>query len=139
MSAFNFYYPIEVRYGDLDPQGHVNNAKYLTYFEQARIAYFAHLGLWKGPSFLDIGVILAEVRLTFHAPILLNQQIRVGVRVSKLGNKSFNMEHLIEDTTTGEQLASCSAILVAYDYHNSHSIPIPESWCEILSDYEGLN
>ena len=139
MPVFNFYHPIEVRYGDLDPQGHVNNAKYLTYFEQARIAYFTHLGLWKGPSFLDIGVILAEVRLTFHAPILLNQQIRVGVRVSKLGNKSFNMEHLIEDTTTGEQLASCSAVLVAYDYHNSHSIPIPEKWCEILSDYEGLN
>jgi acyl-CoA thioester hydrolase len=139
MSAFNFYHPVEVRYGDLDPQGHVNNAKYLTYLEQARIAYFTHLGLWKGRSFLDIGVILAEVRLIFHAPILLNQQIRVGVRVSKLGNKSFNMEHLIEDTKTGEHLASCSAVLVAYDYHNSHTIPIPDDWREILNDYEGLD
>ena len=37
MSAYHFSYPIEVRYGDLDPQGHVNNAKYLTYMEQARV------------------------------------------------------------------------------------------------------
>ena len=59
MSTCRFYHPIEVRYGDLDPQGHVNNARYLTYMEQARIAYVAHLGLWKGPSFLDIGIILA--------------------------------------------------------------------------------
>ena len=34
MTHFNFYHPVEVRYGDLDPQGHVNNAKFLTYFEQ---------------------------------------------------------------------------------------------------------
>ena len=37
MADFRFYHPIEVRYGDLDPQGHVNNARYLTYLEQARI------------------------------------------------------------------------------------------------------
>jgi len=139
MPVFNFYHPVEVRYGDLDPQGHVNNAKYLTYFEQARIAYFTHLSLWQGPSFMDIGVILAEVRLIFHAPILFNQQIRIGVRVSKLGNKSLNMEHLIEETATGEQLASCSAVLVAYDYYNKCTIPIPENWRGILSAYEGLN
>ena len=39
MTDFQILPPIEVRYGDLDPQGHVNNAKHLTYFEQARIAY----------------------------------------------------------------------------------------------------
>ncbi|NOY99067.1 MAG: acyl-CoA thioesterase, partial [Chloroflexi bacterium] len=39
MSDFHFYHPIVVRYGDLDPQGHLNNARYLTYFEQARIHY----------------------------------------------------------------------------------------------------
>jgi acyl-CoA thioester hydrolase len=139
MPVFNFYHPIEVRYGDLDPQGHVNNARYLTYLEQARIAYFNHLGLWKGPSFLDIGVILAEVRLTFHAPILFNQQVRVGVRVSRLGNKSFDMEHLVEDMGTGEQLATCTAVLVAYDYHSSRTIPIPDHWRGILSAYEGVS
>jgi len=48
MAEFNYYHPIEVRYGDLDPQGHVNNARYLTYFEQARINYIAHLGC--GPA-----------------------------------------------------------------------------------------
>jgi hypothetical protein len=60
MNEYNFYYPIEVRYGDLDPQGHVNNAKYLTYMEQARVAYIRRLGVWKGDSFLDIGIILAD-------------------------------------------------------------------------------
>ena len=50
MTHFNFYHPVEVRYGDLDPQGHVNNAKHLTYFEQARIAYMVELGLTPGSA-----------------------------------------------------------------------------------------
>ena len=44
MTDYKFFHPIEVRYGDLDPQGHVNNAKYLTYFEQARVHYLISLG-----------------------------------------------------------------------------------------------
>ena len=60
MSDYHFYHPIEVRYGDLDPQGHVNNAKHLTYFEQARVAYMIELGLFtKDQSFMSIGVIIA--------------------------------------------------------------------------------
>ncbi len=74
MSLFGFYQPIELRYGDLDPQGHVNNASYLTYIEQARIGYIRHLGLWQGGSFLDIGIILADVHLTFRAPILFENR-----------------------------------------------------------------
>jgi acyl-CoA thioester hydrolase len=138
MSICRFYHPIEVRYGDLDPQGHVNNARYLTYMEQARIAYVAHLGLWKGPSFLDIGIILADVHLTFKSPIQFGQHIRVGVQVTRLGNKSFTIEHSIEDVQTGAQLAACQAILVAYDYHQECTIPIPDQWRETLATFEGL-
>jgi len=138
MSGFRFYHPIEIRYGDLDPQGHVNNARYLTYMEQARIAYIAHLDLWKGPSFLDIGIILADVHLVFHAPIQFGQHIRVGVRVTRLGNKSFTIEHDIEDTQTGDQLATCEAILVAYDYRQECTIPIPDHWRKTLATFEGL-
>ena len=46
MTPYRFHHPIEVRYGDLDPQGHLNNAKYLTYFEQARVNYLIDLGLF---------------------------------------------------------------------------------------------
>jgi len=139
MPACRFYHPIEVRYGDLDAQGHVNNARYLTYMEQARIAYIAHLGLWKGSSFLDIGIILADVHLTFKSSIQFGQQIRVGVQATRLGNKSFTIEHCIEDSQTGEQLAIGQAILVAYDYHERRTMSIPDDWRETLAAFEGLD
>ena len=92
MSQFRFYHPIEVRYGDLDPQGHVNNAKHLTYFEQARIAYLIELGLFtKDQSFMEIGVILADIHITYFAPIYYGQNIKVGVHVCETGKQVHDM------------------------------------------------
>ena len=138
MLGFRFYHPIEVRYGDLDPQGHLNNARYLTFIEQARVQYFLKLGLWNGGSFLDVGIILAEVRVTFLAPVLFGQSVRVGARFSRLGNKSMDMEYVIEDAETGNELATGSSVLVAYDYHQEQTIPIPDGWRQVIRDFEGL-
>jgi acyl-CoA thioester hydrolase len=138
MPAFHFYHPIEVRYGDLDPQGHVNNAVYLTYMEQARIGYIRQCGLWDGKSFLDIGIILADAQVSYRAPILLGQEVRVGVRVSHIGRKSMKMEYRIEDASNGAELATGSTVLVTYDYHSGQTIPIPESWRGAITQYDGL-
>ena len=138
MNGYRFSHPIEVRYGDLDPQGHVNNAKYLTYLEQARIAYIGSLGLWTGGSFLDIGIILADAHLTFRSAIQFGQPVQVGVRVTRLGNKSLNMEYCLEDDNTGQELASASTVLVTYDYRSGNTIPLPADWREKISQFEGL-
>ena len=135
---FKFYHPIEVRYGDLDPQGHLNNARYLTYMEQARIQYIKHLGLMKAASFMDMGVILADIHITFRAPVQFGQLVRVGVRVARLGNKSMDMVHDLEDAESGAVLASGTAVLVAYDYHNSCSIPITDEWRRVIGEFEQL-
>jgi len=138
MPEIRFYHPIEVRYGDLDPQGHLNNARYLTYMEQARIYYLKHLGLWKGGSFLDIGIILADFHITFRAPVLFGQAVRVGVRVSRLGNKSMDMEYSMEDAQSGQVLATATSVVVAYDYRSAQSIPIPAEWRQKIIEFERL-
>jgi acyl-CoA thioester hydrolase len=139
MSEFRFYHPIAVRYGDLDPQGHVNNAKYMTYFEQARVHYLLHLGLFEeSHSFMNIGIILAEVRVTFLAPVQYGTDCRVGMRISRLGNKSMTAEYTLMDAATKEELATASAVLVGYDYRTNETIPIPEEWREKINRFEGL-
>jgi acyl-CoA thioester hydrolase len=139
MSEFRFFHPIEVRYGDLDPQGHLNNSKYLTYFETGRINYFTHLGLFTpGQSFMDIGVIMAEASITFHAAVEYGTPVKVGVRTSKMGVKSMTVDQNIVHAETGEVLASGYVILVAYDYHARKSVPIPGVMREKISEFERL-
>ncbi|NPV74913.1 MAG: acyl-CoA thioesterase [Anaerolineae bacterium] len=139
MSTYRFYYPIQVRYGDLDPQWHVNNARFFTFIEAARFAYYIHLGLFDGKSFHDLETIIADVRVSYLASILLGQNIRVGVRISRLGNKSMDLEAQIEDQDSGKVLATCKAVTVAYDYRAGKSKPISDHWRQVISAFEGIS
>lgn len=139
MSDFRFIHPIVVRYGDLDPQGHVNNAAFLTYLEHARVAYIQELGLWDGGSFLEIGIILARIELDYIAPILITDAVEVGLRTSRLGNKSLDMEYVIRNAESGQLFAEARTVQVAYDYQSGRTIPVQEEWRKVLSEYEGLN
>ena len=139
MSDFRFHHPIEVRYGDLDPQGHVNNAKHLTYFEQARVAYMIELGLFtRDQSFMEIGVILADVHITYLEPIYFGQKIKVGVQAATLGNKSMTWKQNIVDSDSGRELSKGEVVIVAYDYKQETTIPIPQKWRDTFIEYEGL-
>ena len=140
MSEIKFFHPIEVRYGDLDAQGHLNNAKYLTFFEQARIRYFVELGLFEvGQSFMDIGVIMAESKVTYHAPVEYGTPVKAGACTCKLGNKSMTVQQAIVHAETDEVFATGYVILVAYDYREQKTVPIPETMRTAIAAFEGLN
>jgi acyl-CoA thioester hydrolase len=135
--GFRFLHPIEVRYGDLDPQGHLNNAKYLTYFEQARVEYWIELGLFtKGQSFTEIGVIIADIHIQYLAPIFWGTRVKVGVRTVRIGGKSLTLEQSIM-AEAGEPLyAQGTVVLVAYDYRTQTTIPVPDAWRERIAQYD---
>jgi len=138
MTEFNFYHPIEVRYADIDAQGHMNNAKYLTFFEQARIHYLLHLGLFRREqSFDDIGIILADVHLTFLAPVTWQMPVTVGVKTSRIGNKSMTVLNTVFNAETGAEMARAEIVLVTYDYHAGNTVPVPAAWREKICAFDG--
>jgi acyl-CoA thioester hydrolase len=139
MTNYKFFHPIEVRYGDLDPQGHVNNAKYLTYFEQARVNYLIQLGLFsRDQSFMEIGVVIADIHIAYHAPIHYDDNIKVGVKTIKLGGKSVVLDQCVMSTDTGKTMAEGKVVMVTFDYKDLKSIPVPVEWKNRISEFEGL-
>jgi len=138
MTNYRFYTDIVVRYGDLDPQGHVNNSRFFTFIEQARILYLTDLGLWQGGDFLDLGLIVADAHVAFLAPIKLGQTVRVWTRVTRIGNKSLNFEYDLVDAQTGDRFARGDTVMVAYDYHTDQTIPVPADWRSKITVFDGL-
>lgn len=138
MSDFRFFYPVQIRYADLDAQWHVNNARFLTILEQARLAYVRQLGLWDGKSFLDLGLIIADIHITYKAPIELEDEIQVALKVSRIGKKSMTMENEIRDRKNGSLKALAEIIMVTYDFHSKTTIPVPENWRKKITEFEGL-
>ena len=139
MTDFRYYHSIEVRYGDLDPQGHLNNAKYLTFLEQARVNYVIHLGLFnKGDSFADVGFILADAHITFKKAVEYLDPVKVGVRISKIGNKSMASEYEMIHAETREVYATGAIAIVTYDYRTQKTILVPDKWRKAISEFEGI-
>ena len=136
MSPFRFYHPVDIRYGDIDPQRHVNNARHFTFMEQARIHYLMMLGLWSGDDFDTIGIIMAEQSCTYLAAITLQHNVEIGVRTDSMGSKSIDMSYSLRDVESQDELATGRSTLVAYDYERGQSIPIPKQWREIIECFE---
>ena len=113
------------RFSDLDPMGHVNNAVYLTWIENARIDFLRRLGAFDRPDTAEMAMILARVELDFRAPVCFGDEIEVGVRTARLGTKSFDLDH---EVWAGDRLvAEAKSVLVGYDYDAGTSVPLTEN------------
>jgi len=69
----------------------------------------------------------------------MTDEVEVGVRVSRLGNKSLDMEYLIRESDTGKVFAVGKTVQVTYDYQSGKTIPLLVSWREAIQDFEGDN
>jgi acyl-CoA thioester hydrolase len=133
MEGFRFVYPQEVAFGDLDAFGHVNNAVYLTYLENARIGYMREV--LSIESLEDLFVILAKVKIDFRSRASLGEVLEVGARVSRIGTKSFDLDHEVRGPDT-RLVAVASTTLVTFDYRGDTTLPVPDLWRERIQSFE---
>jgi acyl-CoA thioester hydrolase len=124
---------VEVRYSDLDVQGHVNNATFFTYFEQGRVAYFAELRArydersqsaldhaTSGENVFDAGApdlpfVIAGASCAYRRPISALVPVVVGVRCSRITHASIEMEYAVADKPDGVLYATGSTLTVSVD------------------------
>ena len=118
-----------VRFRDLDPMGHVNNAVFLTYIEQARVTYLAEVGAATGLE--DMNIIVARVEIDFKAPVRMGQEVEISVHASRFGTKSFDLDYVLR--VDGEVVAEAKSVQVAYDYDRRAAVPLPEEWREKMT------
>ena len=128
---------INVRFRDLDAMGHVNNAVYLTYFEESRVEYFRALSRGSGIAPEDMEFVVAEIKCVYHSPAMLQERLLVGIRASQVGNKSFRFEYRIEEKETGRLVASGYSVQGSYDYSARRSVPLPKELLEGIRQLQG--
>jgi acyl-CoA thioester hydrolase len=133
MEGFRFVHAQEVMFRDLDVFGHVNNAVYLTYIENARIGYLREALGVESPE--DLLVILANVRIDFRSRASLGEVLDVGARVSRIGTKSFDLDHEVRGPD-GRLVAVASTTLVTFDYRSDRTMPVPDLWRERIESFE---
>jgi acyl-CoA thioester hydrolase len=133
--GWHFSHRVEIRFADVDMFGHVNNAKYLTYIESARVAYYTAVTGLEEPR--EFGMTVASAKVDFIKPIFYRQTVDVYTRIGRIGNKSWTLEHELRDADTGELLSIGSTVNVFYDYKSGQSQPIPPEIIAKMERFEG--
>ncbi|HYT69562.1 MAG TPA: thioesterase family protein [Vicinamibacterales bacterium] len=128
-----FTHRLEVRFRDCDPLGHTNNAVYLTYLEQTRLAHWRSLwGFGSLPEPDVPGVILARVECDYRRPARYGDTLEVRMRVAEIGRTSFRYEYEIVDEK-GRTVLTAKTVQVMYDYAAEKPVAIPEEIRALLS------
>ncbi len=139
---FRHQVEIQVRFADTDAMGHVNNAKYLTYCEGARLRYWTDV-TGEPISHRTGGaesLILAEARITYRAQAFHGQLVTVESRATRIGRSSFTLQHRLLAGVPGEEpglVAVSESILVRYDYATGGPVPLSAGHVAAIEAFEG--
>ena len=135
MKDFKFTIPVTVRIADINYGNHVGYQHYLSYFQEARIAYLARLGF----SERDIGgkgMIVSDVTCRYRRELFLGDVIDVGCRIPEMKSKAFVMAYRIERKT--EMCAEGATTNLCFDYAARKVASLPEAFTAAVKAFEGM-
>ena len=113
---FYFQYDIQTRFRDLDAFKHINNAVFLTYFEDARKSFFDRWSI----NLEERSLIVASIKIDYLRQLQHPSKLTVGQKVSRLGTKSFDILSIL----FCNEIQICTAIttIVCYNFSENKSV-----------------
>ena len=134
LEGFPLISRFSVPFADVDMMRHVNNVAYIRWTEMLRSEYFAQV--MRTPINGDHGMIQATINFTYERQLLYREQIAIGCKIPRIGNKSFDFEYEIWSETHGHRAAHGITTMVAFDFESDQTIAVPQSWRDSIAEYE---
>ena len=133
MCKFNHIVPLQVRYNDVDQQGHINNAVTMEYFDLGKSLYFESVGISVTPD-SDFTVLIVHYDVDFVGQMHFHDRMEVCTRLERLGNKSVTLCQ--EVRVDGTPCVVCHTVLSGYSRSSRKSAPIPDDVKARILAYE---
>jgi acyl-CoA thioester hydrolase len=92
-----FVYDVSLRWSDLDAYGHVNNARFLTLYEEARVAMFFVGARAHGLGSFEEGIVIARHEVDYLKPVDYGDPVRIEMWISELRAASFTVSYELFD------------------------------------------
>lgn len=114
--------PIQIRFTDIDPLGHVSNSVYSQYFDIGRIHFFEELQKMDARQ----QTVVASIHMDMLKEIRYKDEVYIETWCSKVGNKSMTVEQNIFSKDV--LAAKGTTVLVGFDLESRRSVKLPEHW-----------
>ena len=132
---FPFWTTVDVRWGDMDAMGHVNNTVYFTYCEAARIELFKAVGGRRIDENSAHGPTLVATGCDYLREVRFPARLDIGVRVERMTERSFALEYGLFFHGTDDVAAVARSVNAWVDYAAKKAIPLPDELREALNVY----
>ena len=126
---YPFRHTIQTRWKDMDAFGHVNNATFLTYFEDARIIFFKRWNIDR----MSHSLIVASVKINYYKQLYHPSELVIGQMISRIGNTSFDIASALFVQDKLNPFATAMITCVCYDLTVNQSVLV---YNEIKDDYK---
>ena len=134
LEGFPLISSFTVPFADIDMMQHVNNVAYIRWAEMLRSEYFAQV--MQVPINGDHGMIQATIEFTYERQLHYREKIAVGIRIPRIGTKSWDFEYEIWSADEDRRAARGITTMVAFDFVQQHTIAVPQHWREAIASYE---
>lgn len=141
---FRYRHPIEVRFGDTDALGHVNNAVYLSYFEAARAGYYAAVAggpFGHGENGARHTFLIAEARIVYRLPAFFGEPLVAECRASWASRSSFGLEYRVVSegsvVAPARAVADGETVQVMYDLKAERVTRVSAELLQLMERFEG--
>jgi acyl-CoA thioester hydrolase len=132
LQKFRYHTRIKVRFCETDLSGHVNNTSYLVYFEQARVEYLHHLKIVDE----NLMIFTADIWCHYHSEAYFFEELEVGVRTSRMGNSSLDLEYAILSARDSRLVATGAGTIVFMDKQTKKPTKIEDRFRKAIEEYE---
>lgn len=126
----------QIRWGDMDARGHVNNVIFFQYAESARVAYFAALEVERIKHNPNEGTILGRADMNFRRQMHYPGTVLATANTTKISRRSMIMTYVLRDAENGEVVADGESVMVWIDYSTGKAVPIPDTMVEAVARLE---
>ena len=137
LKYYKHFIPVKVRFSDLDVIGHLNNSKYQTYLEEARIAYFQDM-FHQNKNTFNFNSVVSKISIDFVKPIEYGDEIYVYTRFFNFNTRSHEVHNLFvrKKNDKAEIVAKAQTLMAAFDYQTKMPTEFPQEYCDIVQKFE---
>jgi len=134
LEGFPLISSFTVPFADIDMMQHVNNVAYIRWAEMLRSEYFAQV--MRVPINGEHGMIQATIEFTYERQLHYRERIAVGIRIPRIGTKSWDFEYEIWSADDAQRAAHGITTMVAFDFVQQQTIAVPQHLRDAIAAYE---
>lgn len=131
--TFDHSVDLQIRFNDIDILGHLNNTVYFSFYDTGKAYFFEHI-LGGKIDWKCVETVIANIDCAYVSPVFFGEEVAVYTRCCEIGDKSFRLQQAIVEKSNGQLKSACETVMVSFDPHTGHSVPLPDRWRSALEE-----